>query len=115
MSTSEDSSRHFYEPMKGHGLAHDPLNAIIAPRPIGWVSTRSAAGALNLAPYSFFNAFNYRPPIVGFSSVGEKDSLRNARETREFVWNLAVRELAEQVNATSATVARRSANLNWQT
>ena len=105
MATSEDISRHFYEPTNGHGLAHDPLNAIIAPRPIGWVSTRSAAGALNLAPYSFFNAFNYRPPIVGFSSVGEKDSLRNARATGEFVWNLAVRELAEQMNATSATVA----------
>ena len=102
---ASDTSRHFYEPANGHGLAHDPLNAIIAPRPIGWVSTRSTTGTLNLAPYSFFNAFNYRPPIIGFSSVGEKDSLRNARASGEFVWNLAVRELAEQLNITSAAVS----------
>jgi flavin reductase (DIM6/NTAB) family NADH-FMN oxidoreductase RutF len=100
-----DAERHYYEPASGHGLAHDPLNAIIAPRPIGWVSTRGADGSVNLAPYSFFNAFNYRPPIVGFSSVGAKDSLRNAQETREFVWNLAVRGIAEQMNQTSATLA----------
>jgi flavin reductase (DIM6/NTAB) family NADH-FMN oxidoreductase RutF len=105
MAEHAETDRHFYEPLKGHGLAHDPLNAIIAPRPIGWVSTRSSAGTLNLAPYSFFNAFNYKPPIIGFSSVGEKDSLRNAGASREFVWNLAVRELAEQMNMTSATVA----------
>lgn len=105
MAAHAEIDRHFYEPLKGHGLAHDPLNAIIAPRPIGWVSTRSATGTLNLAPYSFFNAFNYKPPIIGFSSVGEKDSLRNAGASREFVWNLAVRELAEQMNMTSATVA----------
>jgi flavin reductase (DIM6/NTAB) family NADH-FMN oxidoreductase RutF len=100
----DDCERHFYEPAKGHGLPLDPLNAIIAPRPIGWVSTRGLNGALNLAPYSFFNAFNYRPPIIGFSSTGEKDSLRNAKETGEFVWNLATRDLAERMNATSASV-----------
>jgi flavin reductase (DIM6/NTAB) family NADH-FMN oxidoreductase RutF len=105
MGADDETRRHFYEPAKGHGLAHDPLNAIIAPRPIGWVSTRSSAGTLNLAPYSFFNAFNYKPPIIGFSSVGEKDSLRNARASGEFVWNLAVLELAEQLNMTSSTVA----------
>jgi flavin reductase (DIM6/NTAB) family NADH-FMN oxidoreductase RutF len=105
MGAYPETSRHFYEPVKGHGLAHDPLNAIIAPRPIGWISTRSSAGTLNLAPYSFFNAFNYKPPIIGFSSVGEKDSLRNARASGEFVWNLAVLGLAEQLNMTSATVA----------
>jgi flavin reductase (DIM6/NTAB) family NADH-FMN oxidoreductase RutF len=101
---SDDCERHFYEPAKGHGLPQDPLNAIIAPRPIGWVSTRGLNGVLNLAPYSFFNAFNYRPPIIGFSSTGEKDSLRNAKETGEFVWNLATRDLAERMNATSASV-----------
>ena len=101
---SDECERHFYEPAKGHGLALDPLNAIIAPRPIGWVSTRAPNGILNLAPYSFFNAFNYRPPIIGFSSTGEKDSLRNVRETGEFVWNLATRELADRMNATSASV-----------
>ena len=93
----------FYEPAAGHGLAHDPLNSIIAPRPIGWVATRGRDGSVNLAPYSFFNLFNYRPPIVGFCSIGAKDSVRNARETGEFVWNLAVRPLAERMNATSAS------------
>jgi flavin reductase (DIM6/NTAB) family NADH-FMN oxidoreductase RutF len=93
---------HFYEPAQGHGLHHDPFNAIIAPRPIGWISSRGTDGSVNLAPYSFFNAFNYYPPIVGFSSVGAKDTLRNARESGEFVWNLATRELAERMNATSA-------------
>jgi flavin reductase (DIM6/NTAB) family NADH-FMN oxidoreductase RutF len=80
---------HSYEPAKGHGLKHDPFNAIIAPRPIGWISTRGAAGNINLAPYSFFNAFNYVPPILGFSSTTWKDTVRNIRETGEFVWNLA--------------------------
>ena len=101
---TDPAETYFYEPAKGHGLPHDPFNSIVAPRPIGWVSTSSAAGILNLAPYSFFNAFNYTPPILGFSSTSEKDSVRNARETGEFVWNLATRDLAEQMNATSAGV-----------
>ncbi len=96
---------HYFEPSNGHGLRHDPFNAIIAPRPIGWVSTIDAQGRRNLAPYSFFNGFNYVPPIIGFSSIGRKDSLANAEATGEFVWNLATRQLAEQMNATSATVA----------
>ena len=95
---------HFYEPRLGHRLPHDPFNAIVAPRPIGWISTRSASGVLNLAPYSFFNAFNYTPPIIGFSSVGFKDTLRNVEQTREFVWNLVTRPLAERMNQTSASV-----------
>jgi len=94
----------FYEPRNGHGLPHDPFNSIVGPRPIGWVSTKSASGILNLAPYSFFNAFNYVPPIVGFSSVGAKDSLRNVQETGEFVWNLVTRPLAEAMNKTCAPV-----------
>jgi flavin reductase (DIM6/NTAB) family NADH-FMN oxidoreductase RutF len=93
---------HFYEPANGHGLPHDPFNALIAPRPIGWISSRDSQGVLNLAPYSFFNAFNYHPPIVGFSSVGYKDSVRNAEETGEFCWNLATRSLGEAMNQTSA-------------
>lgn len=93
---------HFYEPAQGHGLAHDPLNAIVGPRPIGWIATVSAAGRRNLAPYSFFNLFAYRPPIIGFCSNGAKDSLANARDTGEFVWNLATRALAKQMNETSA-------------
>jgi len=96
---------HSYDPKTGHGLKHDPLNAIVASRPIGWISTVSAAGVRNLAPYSFFNAFNYRPPIIGFSSTGWKDSVRNIEETGQFVWNLATRPLAQAVNATSAMVA----------
>ena len=96
---------HFYEPSNGHGLKHDPFNAIIGPRPIGWISTKGLDGSINLAPYSFFNAFNYKPPIIGFSSNGAKDTLRNARETGAFVWNLATRPLGEQMNASSATVA----------
>lgn len=95
---------HFYEPRHGHGLPHDPFNAIVGPRPIGWVSTRGRDGSLNLAPYSFFNAFNYTPPIIGFSSNGAKDSLRNCRESGEFVWNLATRALAEAMNLSCAAV-----------
>jgi flavin reductase (DIM6/NTAB) family NADH-FMN oxidoreductase RutF len=99
-----DNDHHYYEPARGHGLAHDPMNAIIGPRPIGWISTRGRAGHLNLAPFSFFNLFSYRPPIIGFSSGGPKDTLRNAQEGGEFVWNLATRELADRMNASSATV-----------
>ena len=95
---------HSYEPRLGHGLPHDPFNAIVGPRPIGWVATHDEAGHLNLAPYSFFNAFNYTPPIVGFSSIGYKDSVRNAERTRLFTWNLATRPLAEAMNVTCAAV-----------
>lgn len=94
--------KYVYDPAQGHGLAHDPFNAIVGPRPIGWVSTVDAEGRVNLAPYSFFNGFNYHPPIVGFSSTGWKDSVANAEATGEFVWNLATRPLAEQMNATCA-------------
>jgi flavin reductase (DIM6/NTAB) family NADH-FMN oxidoreductase RutF len=93
---------HFYQPADGHGLAHDPLNAIVAPRPIGWISTVNAAGVRNLAPYSFFNLFNYSPPLIGFSSMGWKDSVANIAATKEFVWNLATRPLAEAMNVSSA-------------
>jgi flavin reductase (DIM6/NTAB) family NADH-FMN oxidoreductase RutF len=96
---------HFYEPRAGHGLPHDPFNAIVGPRPIGWISSRSSTGMLNLAPYSFFNAFNYTPPIVGFASIGYKDTVKNIEETGEFCWNLATRPLAERMNLTCAAVA----------
>ena len=95
---------HFYEPRSGHRLPHDPFNAIVGPRPIGWISSCSPAGRLNLAPYSFFNAFNYTPPIVGFASIGYKDTVRNIEQTGEFVWNLATRPLAEAMNQTCAAV-----------
>jgi flavin reductase (DIM6/NTAB) family NADH-FMN oxidoreductase RutF len=96
---------HYYEPAMGHGLPHDPFNAIVGPRPIGWVSTQGKDGSVNLAPYSFFNAFNYHPPIIGFASVGAKDSLRNVEETGEFVWNLSTKALAEQMNQSCAAVS----------
>jgi len=95
---------HFYEPHLGHGLKHDPFNAIVGPRPIGWVSSRSNSGVLNLAPYSFFNAFNYVPPLIGFSSIGRKDSLNNIEANGEFVWNLVTRPLAEVMNQTCEAV-----------
>jgi flavin reductase (DIM6/NTAB) family NADH-FMN oxidoreductase RutF len=95
---------HFYPPAEGHRLRHDPFNAIVAPRPIGWISTQSLDGVRNIAPYSFFNAFNYVPPIIGFSSTGYKHSVRNIAETREFTWNLVGRRQAEAMNVTSATV-----------
>jgi flavin reductase (DIM6/NTAB) family NADH-FMN oxidoreductase RutF len=95
---------HFYQPKDGHQLKHDPFNSIIAPRPIGWISTISLSGQVNLAPYSFFNAFNYHPPIIGFSSIGYKDSVKNAADTGEFCWSLVTRSLAESMNHTSAAV-----------
>jgi flavin reductase (DIM6/NTAB) family NADH-FMN oxidoreductase RutF len=93
-----------YQPAEGHGLPHDPLNAIIGPRPIGWIASMDSLGRNNLAPYSFFNCFNYRPPIIGFASSGWKDSVRNIVESKAFVWNLATRSLAEQMNETSASL-----------
>mgnify|MGYP000361357876 CR=1 FL=1 len=71
---------HSYEPRSGHGLPHDPLTSLVAPRPIGWISTLSAQGTRNLAPYSFFNLFNYTPPILGFCSNGAKDTLALSAE-----------------------------------
>ncbi|UDQ81591.1 flavin reductase family protein [Erwinia rhapontici] len=98
-------TRHSYQPKQGHGLPHDPLNAIIGPRPIGWISSQNVAGQRNLAPYSFFNCFNYRPPVIGFASSGWKDSVANIVETGEFVWNLATRSLAVPMNESSASLA----------
>lgn len=96
----------FYEPSNGHGLPHDPFKAIVAPRPIGWISSMSAKGEINLAPYSYFNGVMTRPPVVMFSSEGRKDSLHFILETREFVCNLATWDLREAMNVTSAPVAR---------
>jgi len=96
---------YFYQPSHGHGLPHDPLNAIIGPRPIGWIASVDNSGQRNLAPYSFFNCFNYRPPIIGFASSGWKDSVQNIVESKEFVWNLTTRDLAVQMNETSASLA----------
>lgn len=96
----------FYEPSKGHGLPHDPSKAIVSPRPVGWISTMSASGALNLAPYSFFNMFSSKPFLVWFSSEREKDSVTFARETGEFVVNLAGRDLVSKMVASSVDAPR---------
>lgn len=96
----------FYEPSKGHGLPHDPFKAIVAPRPIGWISSRGASGAINLSPYSFFNAISSHPHLVLFSSEGAKDSATFAGETGEFVANLVTRDLAEKMNMSSVDAPR---------
>tara|TARA_B100001109_G_scaffold104011_2_gene84960 strand:- start:81712 stop:82341 length:630 start_codon:yes stop_codon:yes gene_type:complete len=98
------SDTYFYQPKSGHGLPHDPFKSIIGPRPIGWISSQDKNGVLNLAPYSFFNAFADNPPIIAFGSVGWKDSVQNIKDTGEFCWNLATRPLAEQMNQSCAGV-----------
>jgi flavin reductase (DIM6/NTAB) family NADH-FMN oxidoreductase RutF len=89
-----------------HGLPHDPFKAIVTPRPIGWISTRSKEGSVNLSPYSYFNAIADRPKLVMFSSAGMKDSATFAIESGEFVANLATRSLAAAVNRSSAPAPR---------
>lgn len=103
----------FYEPHnQDHGLAKNPFNSLVLPRPIGWISTVDSDGVFNLAPYSFFNAVCYRPPVVMFSAgTGSeddrlKDSARNAEQSGEFVCNLANWDTREQMNASSATLPK---------
>ena len=98
----------FYEPDRRDRarLPHDPFKAVIAPRPIGWISTLDADGTPNLAPYSFFNAVADSPPIVMFSSAGMKDSASHALDRGEFVWNLATYDLREAMNQSSAVIPR---------
>src|SRR4249920_562329 len=98
----------FFRPGEPHGLNGNPFNQLVIPRPIGWISSVSAAGHVNLAPFSFFNAVAYVPPQVMFATTGPhreggaKNSLANIRETREFVANLATWELRDAVNTSSA-------------
>jgi len=87
-------------------LPHDPFKALIAPRPVGWISSMDREGRVNLAPYSFFNAFSGAPPLVGFCSEGEKDSLTFARDSGEFVWNMATFDLRWQMSESSAPLGR---------
>lgn len=95
----------YYRPSDGHDLPHNPFSAIVSPRPIGWISTRSASGHENLAPYSFFNAVAYAPPQVMFGSVGAKDTMQNLRETGEFCVNLVGAEQIAMMNASSEALA----------
>jgi flavin reductase (DIM6/NTAB) family NADH-FMN oxidoreductase RutF len=95
----------FYDAVKNnHGLPVDPLKAIVAPRPIAWISSLSAEGAANLAPYSFFNAFSTEPTYIAFGSGALKDSLRNIQATKEFAVNLVSHDVREAMNASSASV-----------
>lgn len=103
----------FYRPEDGHGLPHNPFNAIVTPRPIGWISTRNGAGQNNLAPYSFFNAIAYFPPQVMFSSTsakddqdGTKDSVANIRETGVFCVNIVEYEMRNAMNETSMNLPK---------
>lgn len=98
----------FYEPERRDKrlLPNDPFKAIVAPRPIGWITSISAKGEVNCAPYSFFNAISSRPNLVMFASEGAKDSVTFIQETGEFVCNLATWELREAMNATSAPLPR---------
>jgi len=103
----------FYRPADGHGLPHNPFNAIVTPRPIGWISTRDALGRNNLAPYSFFNATAYVPPQVMFASTaakpdqdGTKDSVANIRETGVFCVNIVEYAMRDAMNASSATLPK---------
>ena len=100
----------FYRPENGHGLPHNPFNAIVTPRPIGWISTRGKDGHNNLAPYSFFNAVAYTPPQVMFASTARKhdrhfgkDSVANIDETGVFCVNIVSFDLRDAMNKTSGT------------
>jgi flavin reductase (DIM6/NTAB) family NADH-FMN oxidoreductase RutF len=97
----------FYEPAKrNHGLPHDPFQALVTPRPIGWISTRSASGSLNLAPFSYFNALSSSPWLIMFSASTEKDSVVFARETGEFVANLVSADLTDAMVMSSIAAPR---------
>ena len=98
----------FFEPKNRDKsvLPHDPFKALIAPRPVGWISSMDREGRVNLAPYSFFNAFSGAPPLVGFCSEGEKDSMTFARDSGEFVWNMATYDLRWQMSESSAPLGR---------
>ena len=92
----------FYRPEDGHGLPHNPLTAIVQPRPIGWISTRGPKGD-NLAPYSFFNAIAYSPPQVMFASTGRKDSVTAAEATGVFAVNIVAYAQRQAMNLTSGS------------
>lgn len=103
----------FYEPKNGHNLPHSPLKAIVTPRPIGWIGTRSKEGALNLAPYSFFNVICDVPPLLMFCSTGYKDSVAFVEQTREFTANMVGEHLAKPMNATSVNAPRGTSEFDY--
>lgn len=101
----------FYEPKDGHRLPRDPFKALVAPRPIGWIATRSASGEENLAPYSFFNAVSDDPPIVMFSSGGQKDSVTFARQSGCFVAHSVPEGMFDAMNQSSANYPRGTSEI----
>ncbi|HMO29808.1 flavin reductase family protein [Enterovirga sp.] len=104
----------FYDAARNdHGLPHNPVKALVAPRPIGWVTALSARGEVNLSPYSFFNLMGENPFLVAFSSTGKKDAATFAEETGEFVCNLATFEMREQMNRTSAPLPRGQSEIDY--
>lgn len=103
----------YYDTEKNdHGLPHNPFKAIVAPRPIGWISSQDSDGRANLAPYSFFNCVCDRPPIVLFSSSGYKDSVANVDSTGEFVCNMASWDLKDEMNLSSAAVPHETSEFD---
>ena len=106
----------FYETnVNNHGLEHDPFKALVAPRPVGWVSTLSKNNEVNLAPYSYFNAVSDAPPMVMISSNQRKDTLTNIEETGEFVCSLATYRLRDAMNMSSAVVDKNVSEFDLAT
>jgi flavin reductase (DIM6/NTAB) family NADH-FMN oxidoreductase RutF len=104
----------FYQPqLHNHGLPHDPFKALIAPRPIGWISTRAKDGRINLAPYSYFNALCDNPWLLAFASDGEKDSMTFAQESGEFAVNIVTAEFLDTMVATSVDAPRGASEFNF--
>jgi len=103
----------FYDVARGHGLPHDPVKALIAPRPIGWICAMSAKGEVNLSPYSFFNQVADRPHMVMFSSVGRKDAITFIEETGEFTCSIVSWEQRDAMNRTSVPLPRGQSEFEY--
>jgi len=103
----------FYDVARGHGLPHDPVKALIAPRPIGWICAMSAKGEVNLSPYSFFNQVSDRPHMVMFSSVGRKDAITFIEETGEFTCSIVSWEQRDAMNRTSVPLPRGQSEFEY--
>ena len=108
----------FYNPESGHKLPHDPFKAIVAPRPIGWISSIDKDKNVNLAPYSFFNAISDNPPMVMFSITGTKnenslkDTLKNISDTKMLFVNIVSKELINQMNVSSGNYSKETDEFN---
>jgi flavin reductase (DIM6/NTAB) family NADH-FMN oxidoreductase RutF len=104
----------FFQPkLRNHGLPHDPFKALIAPRPIGWISTRAKDGRVNLAPYSYFNALCDDPWLLAFASDGEKDSMVFAKDSGEFAVNIVTAEFLDVMVASSVNAPRGASEFDF--